>query len=318
MSEQSLAVESETRAIVGQLPGISIVVPVFNEVAGIEAVLDGLKAAMDDAGFEYEVIVVDDASEDGSAELVKARGSQVRMRRHRKNRGYGASLKTGIRMAGYDLIGITDGDGTYPLARLIDLVEKYASGDCDMVVGARIGRRAAVPMVRRPAKWAVNRLASFVASEPISDVNSGLRVFRKSTAMRFFDLLPARFSFTTTLTLAMLRHGYLVEFMPIEYYKRVGRSKIRPISDTLGFLRLISRIALYFAPLKVFIPLSGLLLLLAVSWAAISNLAFGQIADASTAVIAMTAVQVAVVGLLAELVNGRIPYRAEGDHERET
>jgi len=318
MSEQSLAVESETRAIVEQLPSISVVVPVFNEAAGIEAVLDGLKVALDDSGFEYEVIVVDDASDDGSAELVRARGSQVRMKQHRKNRGYGAALKTGIRLATYDLIGITDGDGTYPLGGIVDLAERYASGDYDMVVGARIGRRASVPMVRRPAKWAINRLASFVASEPIPDANSGLRVFRKSAAIRFFNLLPDRFSFTTTITLAMIRHGYLVEFTPIEYYKRVGRSKIRPISDTLGFLRLIGRIALYFAPLKVFIPLSGLLFLLAVSWAVISNLVFGQIADASTAVIAMTAVQVAVVGLLAELVNGRIPYRAEGDQEQET
>ena len=317
MTEESSAVESRTRAIVGQLPSISVVVPVFNEAAGIQAVLEGLKAAMDDAGFEYEVIVVDDASDDGSAELVQARGSQVRVHRHRKNRGYGASLKTGIRMATYDLIGITDGDGTYPLASFVELVEKYVYGEFDMVVGARIGPRAAVPIFRRPAKWVINRLASFVASERIPDANSGLRVFRKSAAMRFFDLLPDRFSFTTTLTLAMLRHGYLVEFTPIEYYRRVGRSKIRPISDTLGFLRLISRIALYFAPLKVFIPLSGLLFLLAVSWAAISNLVFGQLADASTAVIAMTAVQVAVVGLLAELINGRIPYRAEEDHERE-
>lgn len=318
MREKTLVLEPEGRASLRQLSGISVVVPVFNEAGGIGSVLDQLEAVMGEAGVEYELIVVDDGSVDGSAELVQSRGDQVRLRRHAQNKGYGASLKTGIRLATYDLIAITDGDGTYPLARLFDLMEKYTSGNCDMVVGARIHRRAAVPTVRRPAKWVINRLASFVAGEPIPDVNSGLRVFRRSTALRFFNLLPDRFSFTTTITLAMLRHGYLVEHVPIEYHRRVGRSKIRPISDTLGFLQLISRIALYFAPLKVFIPLSAFLLLLATAWAAISRIAFGQLADASTAVIAMAAVQVAVVGLLAELINARIPYRAGSDHETDT
>jgi hypothetical protein len=119
--------------------------------------------------------------------------------------------------------------------------------------------------------------------------------------------LPDKFSFTTTITLAMLSNQYLVDFIPINYFARVGQSKIRPIHDTLNFTQLVLRIALYFAPLKIFLPLSGFLLLLGLGWAVFSLTVLGQLADVSTIVIVMTAFQVAVIGMLAELINRRLP-----------
>lgn len=176
-----------------------------------------------------------------------------------------------------------------------------------MVVGARTGENVAIPLVRRPAKWAIGRLANYVAGEKIPDLNSGLRVFRREIALRMFGLLPNAFSFTTTITLAMLTNNYLVNYVPIDYFARVGQSKIRPVQDTLNFVQLVWRIALYFAPLKLFLPLSGLLLLLAVGWALFTLLVLDQLADVSTLVIVMTAFQVAVIGMLAELINKRLP-----------
>ena len=164
-----------------------------------------------------------------------------------------------------------------------------------------------IPILRRPAKWAIGRLGNFVAGASIPDLNSGLRVFRRDVALRLFSMLSDQFSFTTTITLAMLTNGYLVGYVPIDYYARIGRSKIRPIRDTLNFVQLALRIGLYFAPLKIFLPISLFLLLLAVAWALFSKFVLGQLADVSTLVIAMTGFQVAVIGMLAELINQRLP-----------
>ncbi|NJN68001.1 MAG: glycosyltransferase family 2 protein [Chloroflexaceae bacterium] len=292
--------------------GVSIVIPAYNEEQGIGKVLAHLFEVMRHTATPYEIMVVDDGSDDATAEVVEKSG-QATLLRHRHNRGYGAALKTGIRHARFSLIGITDADGTYPNERLPDLVERMGEQEYDMVVGARKGEHVAIPLVRRPAKWVINQLANFVAGEAIPDLNSGLRVFRRDAALQLLPLLPDGFSFTTTITLAMLTNNYLVDYIPVNYHARIGKSKIRPIRDTLNFVQLVLRIGLYFAPLKLFLPVSGFLLALAAVWGVVSALVFGRLADVSTLVIAMAGIQVAVVGLLADLIDRRTSniYRKE-------
>jgi glycosyltransferase involved in cell wall biosynthesis len=288
---------------------LSVILPAYNESAGIGAVLDQLRNAIPVDKIAYEVIVVDDGSTDSTANVVREHASArpVILLQHHANRGYGAALKTGVRHARYDTLCITDADGTYPNDRLSDLLATMIETHADMVVGARTGENVHIPLIRRPAKWAIGKMANLVAGEPIPDLNSGLRIFRREVALDFFDLLPDGFSFTTTITLAMMTNGYLVEYVPIDYHPRVGKSKIRPVRDTLNFMQLILRIALYFAPLKLFLPLSLLLIILGIAWALFSYFALGRLADVSTLVILMTALQVAVIGLLAELINRRFP-----------
>jgi glycosyltransferase involved in cell wall biosynthesis len=277
----------------------SIVIPAYNEEHGIGPVLDQLTQASADR--PVEIIVVDDGSKD------------VVLVRHLGNRGYGAALKSGIRRASHEIVCITDADGTYPNARIPDLVDLLDTGHFDMVVGSRTGDEVAIPLIRRPAKWMINQLANMVTGERIPDLNSGLRVFRRSTAIRFFNILPDGFSFTTTITLAMLSNGFLVHYEPINYHARIGRSKIRPIADTLNFVQLVGRIALYFAPLRLFIPMSAALLLIALAWGLISTFLLGRLADVSTLVVAMTGIQIGVIGLLAELINQRLPNTYRND-----
>jgi len=284
---------------------VSIVIPAYNEEHGLGPVLEALLADMAQAGGLFEIIVVDDGSGDETA--VIAAQYPVTLLRHRVNKGYGAALKTGIRHAQHDIICITDADGTYPNNRIPQLVNLLTGEGYDMVVGARIGDNVQIPLVRRPAKWALGRLAAYVANEPIPDLNSGLRVFRRHVALRFFNILPNQFSFTTTITLAMLTNQYLVLYVPVDYFARVGKSKIRPIHDTINFMKLVLRIGLYFAPLKLFLPLSLWLLVLGIAWGSLTLAVTGQIADVSTLVIVMTAFQVFVIGLLAELINRRMP-----------
>jgi glycosyltransferase involved in cell wall biosynthesis len=271
--------------------------PAFNEEQGIGHVLEELKGL----GEDFEVLVVDDGSTDGTFEA--ARRSGVRVLRHRSNRGYGAALKTGIREARGEIIVITDADGTYPNERIPEIVGKMA--DNDMVVGARTGRSVAIPWTRRPAKWALRKLANYLAETRIPDLNSGLRAIRRDVALHFFPILPAGFSFTTTITLAMLVNDYPVEYVPIDYHARKGKSKIRPVHDTLNFVSLIVRTTVYFRPLKVFLPVAGFLvfaslLILLGSW-----LLTPKIMDASVTITFMAGVQVAALGLLADLIDKR-------------
>jgi glycosyltransferase involved in cell wall biosynthesis len=286
--------------------GLSVVTPAYNEGEAIDSVLRELTTALGGIAGAYEIIVVDDGSEDDTA-TIAGRFEEVTVLRHRSNRGYGAALKTGIRHASHDLICIVDADGTYPVDAAPDLVRRLVDGRFDMVVGARVGEEVEIPIIRRPAKWVLRQLANFVTDECIPDLNSGMRVFRRGIALRLFSILPNSFSFTTTITLAMLTNGYLVDYVPINYHARVGCSKISPARDTLHFIQLVGRIALYFAPLKIFLPASAAFFILAVGWALFSKLALGRLADVSTLVIAMSAFQVALIGMLAELVNRRLP-----------
>ncbi len=229
----------------------SVVIPAFNEEAGIVPTLRELREVL--AELDYELVVVDDGSTDRTAELARSEG--VSVIQQPMNLGYGASLKTGIRRAKHDVIVITDADGTYPASAIPALVA--GCEQFEMVVGARIGLNVAIPLVRRPAKWVLGKLASYLAGRPIPDLNSGLRAMRRELVQRYEHLLPSGFSFTTTITLAALCRDHLVRFDPIDYRAREGKSKIRP-RHAFDFLLLILRTTVYFNPLKIYLPLSGL------------------------------------------------------------
>lgn len=228
---------------------VSVVIPAFNEEGGVEKGIQEVVAVLEALPGEHEVIVVDDGSTDRTAEI--ARGTGVRVLSQPENRGYGAALKVGIAAAENDTIVITDADGTYP-ADQIPAMLAFAD-DYDMVVGSRTGDQVAIPLVRRPAKAILKELSSYLAGRDIPDLNSGLRVLRREHVRRFEHILPAGFSFTTTITLASLCSDMLVYYHPINYYPRVGESKIRP-AHALEFLILILRTIVYFNPLKVFVP----------------------------------------------------------------
>ncbi len=233
---------------------VSVVIPALDEAEHVAAEIEAVSAALDDTGWTYEVIVVDDGSDDDTAERAAAAGARVL--RHRGNRGYGASLKTGIAASSFDWILITDADGTYPAEEIPRLLER--APDNDMVVGARTGREVAVPLTRRPAKWFLRRLASYLAGQRLPDLNSGLRLMRRDLVERYRHLLPQGFSFTTTITLAAACNGHDVEYVSINYRRRLGESKIRP-RHAFDFTLLILRTIVFFNPLKVFLPLGGLL-----------------------------------------------------------
>ena len=229
---------------------LSVVIPAYNEENAVRSTVEEVREALEPLNIPYEIIVVDDGSEDKTLEEARASGATVDF--NQVNSGYGATLKRGVRRAQHDYIAILDADGTYPAHYLPDMLAQCR--EQDMVVGDRGAAMKNVPLIRRPAKYVLNSLASFLAERKLNDLNSGLRVFRKTELIPFLPLLPQNFSFTTTITLCMTCNGKRLVYTPIEYRKRVGKSKIRAV-DFVNFVILVLRIIALFNPLRIFIPL---------------------------------------------------------------
>jgi glycosyltransferase involved in cell wall biosynthesis len=230
---------------------VSVVLPAYNEEGAVGPQVEAIRRVLSAHGIINEILVVDDGSEDKTAGRALRAGARVV--RHPENRGYGAALKTGINDAKYEIIVMIDADGTYPADQIPSLVSKLEAAD--MVVGARTGEEVRIPWIRRPAKWLLRWLAIHVTGQAIPDLNSGLRAMRRDCVKQYFPILSNRFSFTTTVTLAMLADDYRVIYHPINYYQRVGRSKIVP-RNFLDFAILVLRMAMLFQPLRVFLPLA--------------------------------------------------------------
>jgi glycosyltransferase involved in cell wall biosynthesis len=290
---------TEARAgLVSEVEGmsLSVVIPAYNEEGAVRHTIEDVRASMDPLGIPYEIIVIDDGSQDRTLEIAGETGVVVDS--NQVNTGYGASLKRGIRHAQHEYVAIMDADGTYPARYLPPMLAMCRNQD--MVVGDRGAGMKNVPMIRRPAKWMLNTFASFLAERKLNDLNSGLRVFRKSELVPFVPLLPQKFSFTTTITLCMAANGKRMIYTPIEYGKRVGKSKIRPM-DFLNFLILILRISTLFNPLRVFIPLGLIFFAIGTVKFAI-DLTFGDLSE--TVIFAyLAAIMVWSLGLIADMIS---------------
>lgn len=282
---------------------LTVLVPVYNEAEGVKRVLDRLIEVAEGMPVQTEVIAVDDGSTDGTSEILRQYRSRIRALQHTENRGYGAALKTGTAAAAGRWVALLDADGTYPVKRLPDLWAEISEGT-SMVIGARTAPGAKIPLIRRPAKWFLRRLAAMLTGHPIPDLNSGFRIYNRDRAENYLPLLPDGFSFTSTITIAFLSDGLGVNFIPIDYATRAGRSKIRPIRNTYDFFILILRTSVFFAPLRFFSPI-GLSLMLAgavlVGYRALVGAAFG----ATSVILFVAGLQLLAVGLLADLVNRR-------------
>lgn len=227
---------------------LSIVIPVFNEEGVISEVLQELLQFAQ--GKDWEIIVVDDGSTDKTAEKIAF--FDVKLIRNLSNKGYGASLKAGIRQAGADHILIMDGDGQHnpkEIDKLLPFTEDYT-----LVVGSR-NTIFHSDFWRMPGKWFITSLANYLTRQKIPDLNSGFRIFNKKFILKYLAICPDRFSFSTTSLIAFLSDGHPVKFIDIEIRKRIGKSTVT-VKTGLETILLVLRIVALFNPLRIFIPVS--------------------------------------------------------------
>jgi glycosyltransferase involved in cell wall biosynthesis len=269
---------------------VSVVIPAYNEEAGIAPVVAALAAL----GFG-EVLVVDDGSTDATASRAAAAGARVI--RHPYNKGNGASVKTGIREARCGSVLLLDADGQHDPAEALRLVEPI--GTYDMVIGARAA--ADQSATRALGNAVFNALASWLSERRIPDLTSGFRAARRELLLEILPLLPNGFSYPTTSCLAFLKAGYNVTFVPVRARPRVGTSKIRPLRDGVRFLLIILKIVTLYSPLRVFFPVASAALLVGAGYGAWNVVAHGKIPMGSALLIQL-AVVVFLFGLLAEQV----------------
>jgi glycosyltransferase involved in cell wall biosynthesis len=238
---------------------LTVVIPTYNETPEIlQETINDLTNSLKKSNVEkYEILAINDGSKE-KYDYTKIKGAEII--KHKINKGYGAAIKTGIKNSKYEWIAITDSDGTYPNKELNKLTEHCP--DFDMAIGKRDAK--GIPLIRKFPKFVLTKTASFLAGKNIQDLNSGLRVFRKEIAIKYWNLFPQRFSFTSTITMVCMTKGYDVKFVNIPYYKRKGKSAIKPIKDTIKFFTLVFKLALYFNPARFFMPLSAFFLVLAI------------------------------------------------------
>lgn len=232
---------------------VSFVVPAHNEEAGLPQVLEALKKIAKDEGLQAELIVVDDGSTDQTAVVAAAHGARVIS--IPMNVGYGSALKRGIEAATHPRILITDADGSYPIELAGTLLERLDR--FDLVIGRRTGTTYYRSLLTYPVRLVYLLLVSFVVGRRVPDPNSGFRAFRREAISEFLPVMCGGFSFTTSMTTLFLLSERTVDYVPIPYRKRVGRSKIRFIRDTLRTGQILCSVILLYNPIKLFVLLAG-------------------------------------------------------------
>jgi glycosyltransferase involved in cell wall biosynthesis len=274
---------------------VSVIIPAYNESASIQDVVDQVIRAFQNTDRTFEVLVVDDGSNDETPTRAEAAGAMVI--RHPYNIGNGAAIKTGIRRARGETLVMMDGDGQHDPQDIPRFLE--ALGTYDMVVGAR-SDDSETEAHRDWANAFYNRLASYICNRKIEDLTSGFRAIRADIARGFVYLLPNTFSYPTTLTLAIVRSGYSLAYLPIKTARREGRSKIKLLKDGTRFLLIILKIATFFSPLKVFLPASAAMFLLGFGYGLFKVLVLGIPYGPTSAMLMTMAFIVFMIGLVSE------------------
>ncbi len=276
---------------------ISIILPAKNESLNIANVINNIKKHCIALG-EYEILLINDGSTDNTKEIAEAHGARVIS--HPYSMGNGAAIKTGARNANGDVIVFMDADGQHNPADIPKLLKKMEQG-YDMVVGARKpSSQASLP--RRYANAFFNLFASLMTGHNIEDLTSGFRAVKAQEFRKFLYLLPNGFSYPTTSTMAFFRSGFPVAYIPIECGKREGQSHIRLVNDGMKFFIIILRIGALFSPMRLFLPISGSIFMMGVSYYTYTYLTSGRFTNMS-ALLILSSVIIFMIGILSEQVS---------------
>jgi glycosyltransferase involved in cell wall biosynthesis len=287
---------------------VTVVLPCYNEVGHVVAELERIDAALGASPYTYDLDVYDDCSSDGTRELLAEVAASGRFPRLRyfpraRNGGSGTIRRIGSQHARGEFVVWTDADMTYPNERIPELVDLLANDDAyDQVVGARTTEEGTYKLLRVPAKWVIRKIAERLTGTKIPDLNSGLRAFRREVSLPYLPLLPPGFSCVTTLTVSFLSNAHDVQYVPIDYAKRAGRSKFHFTKDAYRYILQVLRMVMYFNPLKVLMPLALWILGLGTAKLVYDLVAHPFRITGSTVLTVVTGFQIAALALIADLI----------------
>lgn len=293
-------------ALNGPAPHVTIVLPCYNEEAHVLLEIQRICAAMDGTGYAYELLAVDDASTDGTLEVLRKAELDfpyLRVLAFRRNGGAGTVRRIGSVAARGDIVVWTDADMSYPNERIPELVRMLDEDPrIDQVVGARMTEEGTYKFLRVPAKWLIRKIAESLTNERIPDLNSGLRAFRREVAQPYLKLLPPGFSCVTTITMAFLSNQHDIVYVPIDYAKRAGTSKFRFVKDAYRYILQVLRMVMYFNPLKALMPLALTLLMVGVGKGVVDIAIHPVRVATNTVLIFLTGLIIGSLALLADLI----------------
>lgn len=278
---------------------VTVVLPAFNEEGHIAEEIERIRAAMDASEFSFEILVVNDGSTDGTMDVLQEIDG-IRLIDLGGNHGSGYARRVGSREARGEVVVWTDADMTYPNDQIPQLVRDL--GPHEQVVGARTSEEGTHRWARVPAKWFIRRLAQYLTSTRIPDLNSGFRAFRRDTALPYLHLLPNGFSCVTTITMAFLANGHHVHYVPIHYAERAGDSKFHWRRDTGRYFLQVVRMVMTFNPLRVFLPIGLVLLALALGKTVFDIVDKDFRITSNAIILTIVSLQVIATGLLADLI----------------
>ncbi|HOD11884.1 MAG TPA: glycosyltransferase family 2 protein [Candidatus Omnitrophota bacterium] len=277
---------------------VSILIPVYNEEQAIKGIIDQVSSVMQKEKYSYEVLIVDDASDDKTREEVAKTNARLVKRSSRG--GAGAARKTGIRAALGKIVVMLDGDGSYEINDIPKMLAFFP--EYDQVNGARTSEQGTLKYLRAPAKWFIRKLACYLTDTNIPDLNTGLKAFKKDIMLRYLWVVPNGFSCVTTMTLAFLCNGHSVKYIPTSYYPRIGQSKFHPVKDTYQYFLTVVRMVTYFNPLKIFLPMSFGLFLIGIAKSLYDFFFVIGRLQQSDIIILLASVMIFSLGLLADLI----------------
>ncbi len=282
---------------------VSVIIPAYNEEGSIGEIVSDIRERYPD----FEIIVVNDGSKDGTGRAAKEAGALVYS--HPYNIGNGAAIKSGIRIASGDFLVMMDADGQHDpkdIGALIDELPVF-----DMVVAARRKAHQA-NWGRALANTLYNRLASYVAKFTVRDLTSGYRAVKASVAQRLLYLLPNTYSYPTTLTLAVLRSGGSLKYIPTDVrVRKGGKSKIKLFRDGMRFFLIITKICMLYSPLRIFLPVSFAMFCLGLGYYLFTFATWGRFTNMS-ALLFTTSIIIFMMGLISEQICQMRFERSEG------
>jgi len=291
--------------VVPPRPYVTVVLPCYNEQDHVLAEIERISAALDASGYSYELMAIDDKSTDGTLGRLREAAQtypKLRVVAFRRNGGSGTARRIGTTDARGEIVVWTDADMTYPNERIPELVRYLDDNpDVDQVVGARTSEQGTHKLLRVPAKWVIRKFAEWLSGTKIPDLNSGLRAFRREVSLPYLRLLPPGFSCVTTITLSFLSNQHTVDYLPISYAQRAGRSKFHPLKDAYRYILQVLRMVMYFNPLKVLMPAALWLIAIAIVKGIFDVVRYHFHLTTNTMLLFVTGLIIGAVALLADL-----------------